>query len=132
MMDRDPQPVAVFRDMRLRLFAPLLLLFLGASADPEERVVSGYYRIDWEVQEFRPCGGGSWWVANPGPMLPIYRDLVESEYGTVFVRVRVDLTEPGRFGHMGQYRRSIAVLEVLDARLPSEDRDDCSRVRETD
>ena len=118
--------------MRFRLLVPLLLPLLAASSAPQDRVVSGYYTIDWEVQEFRPCGGGSWWVANPGPMLQVYRDLVEDEYGTIFVTVRVDVTEPGRFGHLGGYRRSMAVLEVLSARLPSEGRDDCSRVRDTE
>ena len=91
---------------RLRLLAPLLLLFLGASTEPQDRVVSGFYTIDWEVQGFQPCGSReSWWVANPGPMLEVYRDLVDNEYGTVFVTVRVDLTERGRFGHMGGYTR---------------------------
>jgi hypothetical protein len=119
--------------MRLRSIAPLFFLPLLASADPQDRVVSGYYTVDWEEQSFRPCGGGGpWWVANPGPMMESYRDLVENEYGTIFVTVRVDLTEPGRFGHLGGYRRSMAVLQVREARLPSEDEDDCSRVRDTE
>jgi hypothetical protein len=127
--------------MRLRSLVPLLLLPLVASSAPQDRVVSGYYTVDWEEQSFRPCRGvgaalrgdrGPWWVANPGPMLAVYRDLVENEYGTIFVTVRVDVTEPGRFGHLGGYSRSVAVLEVLDARLPSDDEDDCSRIRETE
>jgi hypothetical protein len=120
--------------MRFRSIAPLLLLPLVASANPDDRVVSGYYTVGWEEQSFRPCGGneGPWWVSNPGPMMVNYRDLVENEWGTIFVTVRADLTDPGRFGHLGGYRRSMAVLEVHDARLPSRERDDCSRVRDTE
>lgn len=128
--------------MRFRSLLPFLLLPLAASTAPQDRVVSGYYTVGWEEQSFRPCSRGPagvvrrdrgpWWVSNPGPMLAVYRDLVEDEWGTIFVTVRVDLTNEGRFGHLGGYNRSMAVLEVLDARRPSPERDDCSRVRETE
>jgi hypothetical protein len=115
--------------MRLRSLVPLLALPLLASARPQERVVTGYYTVGWEVQSFTPCGGGGpWWVANPGPMGRAYRDLVETEYGTIFVTVRADVSEPnGGFGHLGGYRRTMAVLEVRNAALPSPEDDDCSR-----
>ena len=126
--------------MRLRSILPLFLLPLLAPPEPQERVVSGYYTIAWEEQSFRPCrtlpwpvgDHGVWWVSNPGPMMGAYRDLVEGDWGTIFVTVRVDLSEPGRWGHLGGYSRSIAVLELLDARRPSEKRDDCSRSRQTE
>jgi hypothetical protein len=127
--------------MRLRSIVPLFLLpLLSPPAGPPERVVSGYYTVGWEEQSFRACrraplpigDRGVWWVSNPGPMMGVYRELVEGEWGTIFVTVRADLTEPGQFGHMGGYSRSMAVVEVLDARRPSENRDDCSRTRETE
>lgn len=120
--------------MRLRsLFLPFLsLLPFSASAMPAERVVSGYYTIGWEEQSFQPCGQrGKWWVSNPGPMMQAYADLVEGDWGTIFVTVRVDLTDEGSWGHLGGYRRAMAVTELLDARRPSPERDDCSRVRES-
>jgi hypothetical protein len=128
------------RKMRLRALLPLLLLPLLASAGPRDRIVSGYYTIGWEEQSFRACrrsplplgDRGVWWVSNPGPMMGAYRDLVEGEYGTIFVTVRADLTEPGRYGHLGGYSRSMAVIELIDARRPSERRDDCSRTREAE
>ena len=123
------------KKMRLRnLFLPLLSLFSSSAAVPQgdERVVSGYYTVAWEEQSFQPCGErGKWWVNNPGPMMRAYADLVEGDWGTIFVTVRVDLTTEGNWGHMGGYRRAIAVTELLDARAPSPERDDCSRVRET-
>lgn len=116
--------------MRLIVLLPLLLL---SAASGPERVVSGYYTVDWEVQSFRPCGGGGpWWVSDPGPLMQAYRELVEEEYGTIFVTVRVDLTDEGRFGHLGAYRRAMAVRELFEARAPSPERDDCSRIREAD
>lgn len=126
--------------MRLRSILPLFLLPLVTSSGPSGRVVSGYYTIGWEEQSFRACGegrrtigdNGVWWVSNPGPMMGAYRDLVEGDWGTIFVTVRMDMTEPGRWGHLGGYSRSVAVEELIDARRPSPERDDCSRSRETE
>lgn len=126
--------------MRLRSVLPLFLLPLLSTPEPRERVVSGYYTIGWEEQSFRACrtsplpvgDRGVWWVSNPGPMMEAYGDLVEGDWGTIFVTVRMDLTEPGRWGHLGGYSRSVAVVELLDARLPSRERDDCSRTRQTE
>lgn len=124
------------KKMRLRnLFLPLLALFSSSAAAPQgdERVVSGYYTVGWEEQSFQPCGErAKWWVNNPGPMMRAYADLVEGDWGTIFVTVRVDLTPEGNWGHLGGYRRGMAVTELLDARVPSPDRDDCSKVRETE
>ena len=123
------------KKMRLRnLFLPLLSLFSSSAAsNANERVVSGYYTVAWEEQSFQACGEqGKWWVNNPGPMMGAYADLVEGDWGTIFVTVRVDLTDEGRWGHLGGYRRGMAVTELLNARAPSPDRDDCSRVREAE
>ena len=123
------------KKMRLRsLLLPLFSLFSASAASrPDERVISGYYTIGWEEQSFQPCGErGKWWVNNPGPMMRAYGDLVEGDWGTIFVTVRVDLTTEGNWGHLGGYRRAIAVTELLDARAPSPDRDDCSKVREAE
>lgn len=126
--------------MRIRSVLPLFLLPLLSPEVPDERVVSGYYTIGWEEQSFRACGGGRiirrdrgpWWVSNPGPMMRSYRDLVEGEWGTIFVTVRMDMTDVGHWGHLGRYSRSVAVVELLDARRPSPERDDCNRIRETE
>lgn len=121
--------------MRLRsLLLPLLSLFSASGTpDSEERVVSGYYTVAWEEQSFQPCGQrAKWWVNNPGPMMGAWADLVEGDWGTIFVTVRVDLTTEGNWGHLGGYPRAMAVTELLDARAPSPDRDDCARVREAE
>lgn len=124
---------------RLRPVLPLLLLPVLASAAAPPRLVSGYYTVGWEEQSFHPCDRpvsftdrGVWWVSNPGPMMAAYSELVEGDWGTVFVTVRAELTEPGQFGHLGAYSRAMAVVELVEARRPSENRDDCSRTAETE
>lgn len=117
--------------MRIPRLAPLLLalpLAAAAVGGAQERIVSGYYTVGWEVQAFEPCGGGRWWVADPGPLMAAYRETVEGEYGSVFATVRVQLSSPGFFGHLGMYRRTIAVRELIEVRPPAEDRSDCGRV----
>lgn len=121
--------------MRLRtLFATLLPLPLLAAVAPrpEPVTLSGYYTVKWEEQSLRVCGErGPWWVSNPGPVLEPYRELVEGEYGTIYVTVRADVTGPGMFGHMGMYRRAVAIREVVEARAAT--RDDCrQRANEAD
>lgn len=101
-----------------------------------ERLVSGYYTISWEQQSFSPCvagqargprmGGTGWWVTDAGPVAARYRDLVENEYGTIFITVRADVTDEGMFGHMGMYRRAVAFREMLQAKRAEPD--DCDRV----
>jgi|GEM_PF-1114459 len=102
-----------------------ILLAVAASAATRGSttvLVSGHYRIDWEEQSFTPCGGHErWWVSNPGPLARHYRRVVtDRNWGTVYATVRVDVTEPGMFGHMGIYPRAAAVREVVEARAPAE------------
>ena len=126
--------------MRIRTLFPVLLplLALPLSAHREvkgERLVSGYYTVQWEKQSFSPCvpgenrgprmGGVGWWVSNPGPVAARYRDLVENEYGTIFVTVRADVTDEGMFGHMGMYRRAVAFRELVSAKRAEPN--DCER-----
>jgi hypothetical protein len=106
----------------LALAAAVGLLAAGRAGEPER--LSGHYTIRWEEQSFQPCGSHEkWWVADPGPLMRSYRDLMQGGYGTVYVTVRAEVSEPGRFGHMGMFRRSVAVREVISARLAGED--DC-------
>ena len=126
--------------MRIRSVLPFFLLPLLSPETPDTHTVSGYYTVGWEEQSFRACGGGRgaggdrgpWWVSNPGPMMRPYRDLVTGEWGTIFVTVRMDRTDQGERRQLGRYSRSVAVVELVDARLPSPERDDCDRIRETE
>jgi hypothetical protein len=131
--DADPNPLPQGK-MRLRaLFAALLPLPLMAAVAPrtEPATYSGHYTVGWEEQSLRVCGErGAWWVSNPGPVLKPYRELVEGEYGTIYVTVRAEVTGPGMFGHMGMFRRAVAIREVVEARAAT--RDDCRRRNEAE
>ena len=109
------------------LALPALAVAAGlAAARPagEPRELRGHYTVRWEEQSFTPCGGGErWWVSDPGPLMQRYRELVQGEYGTVYVRVRAEVTGRGMFGHLGMYPRAIAVREVVSARQAGQD--DC-------
>jgi hypothetical protein len=56
-------------------------------------------------------------------MLRRYRELMDGQYGTVYVSVRAEVSEPGHYGHLGMYSRSVAVREVISARAAGEN--DC-------
>ena len=103
------------------------LALLGAAAKGmEPQRLSGHYTVQWEEQSFQPCGSREkWWVSDPGPLLPRYRELVKGDYGTVFVTVRAEVTGRGMFGHLGMFPRATAVREVVRASQAAEG--DCRR-----
>ena len=106
------------------LAAVALLGAAGRGMEPQR--LTGHYTVQWEEQSFRPCGSNEkWWVSDPGPLLPRYRELVKGDYGTVFVTVRAEVTGRGHFGHLGMFPRATAVREVIDARPAAEG--DCRR-----
>jgi hypothetical protein len=109
----------------LALPALALAAGLGAAAAGEPRELRGHYTVRWEEQSFTPCGQREkWWVADPGPLMGRYREVLNGgDYGTVYVRVRAEVTDRGMFGHMGMYPRAVAIREVVLAREAGSD--DC-------
>jgi NlpE-like protein len=109
------------------LALPVLALAAGIAAgvpahEPQE--LRGHYTVRWEEQSFTRCGSSEhWWVSDPGPLMRRYRELVQGDYGTIYVTVRADVTDRGMFGHLGMYPRAIAVREVVQAREAGSD--DC-------
>jgi hypothetical protein len=99
----------------------------AADRGMEPRRLTGHYTVQWEEQSFQPCGSSEkWWVSDPGPLMPRYRELVKGgDYGTVFVTIRADVTERGSFGHLGMFPRAMAVREVVRASAAAEG--DCRR-----
>jgi len=113
--------------------AALGLVMTGAALAPagEPQRYSGHYTVQWEEQSFTPCGGREkWWMSDPGPLMARYRELNDDHhYGTVYVTVRAEVTDRGRFGHLGMFPRAMAVREVIDARAAGDN--DC-REREAE
>jgi hypothetical protein len=93
----------------------------AAHRGMEPQRLTGHYTVQWEEQSFQPCGSSEkWWVSDPGPLLPRYRELVKGDYGTVFVTVRAEVTGRGMFGHLGMFPRAAAVREVVRASQASD------------
>jgi len=95
--------------------------FVWPSAAAERTgVFSGRYTIGFETSEFIPCGKEvRWWLT--GNLSAINAMLSPSSGGgmqTVFIRVTGRLSPPGRYGHLGAYKRELTVDRVLRARAP--------------
>ena len=109
------------------LALPALVVAAAAAArmpGGEPRELRGHYTVRWEEQSFTPCGQRErWWVSDPGPLMERYREVVKGEYGTVYVRMRAEVTGRGLFGHLGMYPRAVAIRQVVLAREAGSD--DC-------
>jgi hypothetical protein len=102
------------------------VLLGAADRGMEPQRLTGHFTVQWEEQSFQPCGSREkWWVSDPGPLLPRYRELVKGEYGSVFVTVQAEVTGRGQFGHLGMFPRAAAVREVIEARAAGDG--DCNR-----
>jgi hypothetical protein len=104
------------------LGALAMIVGLGAARTSEPCRLAGHYIVQWEEQSFQPCGGSEkWWVADPGPLMRRYRDVVKGRnFGVVYATVVAEVSDRGSWGHLGMFPRSIAVREVIDARAPSD------------
>ena len=97
------------------------------SANLPPSVYRGIYTYAFETSSFRPCGSNErWWVS---PSREVVRDLrarvpLESNNNrsrarrySVYVEWRGEVSERGRYGHLGAYVRLLRPTEVLDARV---------------
>ena len=84
-------------------------------------LLRGHYSQGFEVDAFRECGSDeSWWVTQAGPLRERYRALNPSQYQSVYVELRGEAGPRGQYGHLGQYRRELAVSEVMIIRAEAE------------
>lgn len=66
---------------------------------------------------FAPCDTDErWWVVNEGDLVSQYKTVAEQDYEQVFARVRGTISEPGEYGHGGEYPREIEITRVLQVR----------------
>lgn len=82
---------------------------------------TGLVAFAFEAAVFRLCGTDRyWWVGGVGPaQSEVYREYhrVRAEGGhEVFARVRGEVSDSGRYGHLGAYPRQIGVQEVVEVR----------------
>lgn len=113
--------------MRHAFLLGLASLVLAACASPASaraQRFSGSYDWHFETSSFRPDGGGGpYWLSGEGDTLErITAALGHSGRGTwgqFHIVVEGRLSEEGRYGHMGGYRRELHVTRVIETRLIS-------------
>lgn len=82
-----------------------------------EGVYSGRLIGFFEVHWFTPCGTNyRWWFKEPGTIFRLLSERDRKRRKPLWVRVTGTPTATGRWGHMGQYSRSLSAREVLEAR----------------
>ena len=89
----------------------------------------GLFFAGAELQSFTPCGADvTWWWTKAYPNDPdwlkvddLFDDSCDSDEdpycGLVYMEVDGSVSEPGRYGHNGQYEREIMVSRVYYASL---------------
>ena len=80
----------------------------SAQGTPRGDTYYGQYSFGFEKSEFIPSGRHErWWLSgNIG-------DIEQRAISPVFVSVEGQLSEPGRYGHLGAYSRELIVKRVL-------------------
>ena len=110
---------------RIIVLSALGLIVCAHSGVASERVFSGRYTVGFETSQFVPCGKDEkWWVT--GDLSAINAKMKTSPGGemqTFFVRVMGSVTPPGRYGHLGAYKRKLTVARVIRVRASRPD--DC-------
>jgi hypothetical protein len=112
--------------MKPLLWCALLFVFCECSALPPTtpslptRIYRGVCTKRWEVSRFQPCGSREeWWIT--GHVDRIITALTTPDGftgGTLYVEVQGSVSSPGRYGHLGAYRRELTVHKVLVAKAP--------------
>lgn len=123
-------PVPVRYLIRLAaLVGALSLVVPGCGGGTASRVFEGYYFTGFETSNFVP--GEHCTSPEPTYWLVAERDSGLHEaleragwnpaaFQAFFVRFEGELSEPGRYGHLGAYGREVSVRKVLEVRLAPE------------
>lgn len=107
--------------------ALVTLLFVaggcGGATQNRSDVFAGRFTDGFETSAFAPCGTGErWWIT--GNTDALYRALypgfpgsgLPTGFTTAYVEVTGRVSGPGKYGHLGAYRRELNVQSVLVVR----------------
>lgn len=110
--------------MQRLLFSFVFAALLGACAiSPATRTYTGIYAEGLESTTFQPDGQDETWAVAGGSgvyALQAAAPRVVSSDGVrapfrVRATIRGEVSGPGRYGHLGFFRRQITITEVLEA-----------------
>lgn len=114
------------------LAAAIAVLAVGGCAghvsdvEPEAPAsISGLYRQGFEQSDFYPAkGGGPWWLTYDGDLWSKLEPFVQGSGRGLAAVVRFEVigevSEPGRFGHLGAYERELVVERIVSVTGASE------------
>ncbi|WP_444997499.1 hypothetical protein [Aliikangiella sp. IMCC44359] len=82
---------------------------------------SGAYSHRFESLHFTPCNGNeSYWAEGFDELIRYdlrfkYTQL-KNEQNYIFMRIKGELSEEGKYGHLDMYNREIVIHEILEAK----------------
>mgnify|MGYP000356759307 CR=1 FL=1 len=106
-----------------------MLIAAACGGDRGRETFVGYYYTAFETSNFvpgvpcRPAGPTYWLVPEEGSG---FQEALQTAgwqppaYQAFFVRFEGELSEPGRYGHLGAYEREVRVLRALEVRAAPE------------
>lgn len=104
---------------RLLMLGLMALVLVGCAGggDEEDGVYEGFLAFGFETSSFVPCGAEeNWWVIPNQQTSDGYTAVSQQPYQAVFARLKGDVSEPGMYGHLGQYDHEFTVREVIEIR----------------
>ena len=101
---------------------------IDSSVKDSPLVIEGFYKAEFEVSSFVPCGcdedpgyGRGYWLSSDpqsGFGEAYHMSFPTSDYRTsgnvVYVQFEGTVSDYGVHGHLGMYRREVAVLELIE------------------
>ena len=120
------------------LLLALFLLLMGCEKQTESDsnefildvipndTLKGHYSSGFESSTFKPCNSDELWWTNGGTsqLFSIYGSIATTDYESVFVQVKGDVSELGTYGHLGMYDKEFTVTDLFEMR--KEQIDDCA------
>jgi hypothetical protein len=114
--------------MRRRFFLMMSLALAacaGTGQQARARRFKGVWEFHFETSSFvAEDGAGPYWLSAEGePWERLIAPFGETgrPWGRAAIDVEGELSEPGRYGHLGAYSRELRVTRVLSARLVERD-----------
>ncbi|NWG53997.1 MAG: hypothetical protein HXY28_09780 [Hydrogenophilaceae bacterium] len=108
---------------RALLAAAFVLSACAATPRPTPQRYEGRWDFHFETSSFTTADGeGPWWLAADGEVWPILTaPFAETggPWGVLEIVIEGELSEPGRYGHLGAYERELRVTRVISSRQVS-------------
>jgi hypothetical protein len=108
--------------MRALIFGLLYLVAACTSVGTDNRLYTGVYSEGMETMTFHADGEAQAWSVT-GPAVGALQNAAPARQNPwdgfrIRAIVKGELSQPGRYGHLGMYQREITITEVVLAPAP--------------